>query len=100
MWLTGLAALGVWDLPRSGTEPVSPALADEFFTAEPPDLGIEPVSPASPPLQANSLPWSHRGSPREALRSHFVVEELLELRVKSRLTALLYPCHLTPAEYW
>ena len=36
----------MWDLPRSGTEPVSPALADEFFTAEPPDLGIEPVSPA------------------------------------------------------
>ena len=27
---------GVWDLPRSGTESVSPALADSFSTTEPP----------------------------------------------------------------
>ena len=27
------------------------------------DLGIEPMSPASPILQADSLPLSHRGSP-------------------------------------
>ena len=27
---------GVWDLPRSGTEPWSPALAGGFFTTEPP----------------------------------------------------------------
>ena len=26
----------MWDLPRSGTEPVSPALASRFFTTEPP----------------------------------------------------------------
>ena len=27
---------GVWDLPGPGIEPVSPALAGEFFTTEPP----------------------------------------------------------------
>ena len=27
---------GMWDLPRSGVEPVSPALAGGFFTTEPP----------------------------------------------------------------
>ena len=27
---------GMWDLPGSEVEPVSPALAGEFFTAEPP----------------------------------------------------------------
>ena len=26
---------GVWDLPGPGIEPVSPALAGEFFTTEP-----------------------------------------------------------------
>ena len=26
----------MWDLPESGIEPVSPALAGEFFTTEPP----------------------------------------------------------------
>ena len=26
----------MWDLPRPGIEPVSPALADGFFTTEPP----------------------------------------------------------------
>ena len=30
-----------------------------------PDPGIEPRSPVSPPLQANSLPLSHRRSPRK-----------------------------------
>ena len=30
---------GMWNLPRSGIEPVSPALACEFFTTEPPDWG-------------------------------------------------------------
>ena len=28
-----------------------------------PDLGVKPVSPASPTLEANSLPLSHLGSP-------------------------------------
>ena len=27
---------GLWDLPRSGIEPVSPALAGRFFATEPP----------------------------------------------------------------
>ena len=27
---------GMWDLPGSGMEPVSPAMADGFFTIEPP----------------------------------------------------------------
>ena len=33
---------GMWDLPRSGIEPVSPAMAGRFFTTEP------LVSPESP----------------------------------------------------
>ena len=28
-----------------------------------PDPGIKPVSPESPALQVDSLPWSHQGSP-------------------------------------
>ena len=28
--------LSMWDLPRSGIEPVSPAWAGRFFTTEPP----------------------------------------------------------------
>ena len=32
----GLVAQGLWDLPRPGIEPVFPALAGEFSTAEPP----------------------------------------------------------------
>ena len=31
-----LLLCGVWDLPRSGIEPVSPELTDGLFTAEPP----------------------------------------------------------------
>ena len=27
---------GMWDLPKSGTEPMSPALTGRFFTTEPP----------------------------------------------------------------
>ena len=42
LWLTGLVALRhvgssrMWDLPRSGLEPVSPALAGRFSTTAPP----------------------------------------------------------------
>ena len=32
----GLVALNVWDLPKLGIKPVSPALAGGFFTTEPP----------------------------------------------------------------
>ena len=28
---------GMWDLPGPGIEPMSPALADGFFTTEPPE---------------------------------------------------------------
>ena len=43
LWSTGSAAVGhslncsvaLWDPPRSGIEPVSPALAGGFFTPEP-----------------------------------------------------------------
>ena len=38
-----------------------------------PDTGIKPESPASPALQADSLPLSHRGSPQTAY-THPVVE--------------------------
>ena len=36
LWLTGLLPPGVWDLPRPGTEPVSPALAGRLITTGPP----------------------------------------------------------------
>ena len=36
LWRTGLVALRVWDLPRPGLEPVSPALAGGFLTTGPP----------------------------------------------------------------
>ena len=35
LWHRAQLSCGMWDLPRSGTEPVSPALADGFFTPEP-----------------------------------------------------------------
>ena len=42
-------SLGMWDRPRSGVEPVSPALAEGFFTTEPPgkplDLSLEQGPP-------------------------------------------------------
>ena len=33
---TGLVGPCIWDLPRYGIEPVSPALASGLFTTEPP----------------------------------------------------------------
>ena len=32
-----------------------------------PDLGIEPMSPAAPALQADSLPLSYQGSPMSSI---------------------------------
>ena len=39
MWLSGFLR-GMWNLPRSGIKPVSPALTGGFFTTEP--LGKPP----------------------------------------------------------
>ena len=36
LWLTGSVAPLMWDLPRPGLEPVSPALAGRFLTTAPP----------------------------------------------------------------
>ena len=36
-----LMFLGVWDVPRSGTEPVFPALVGGFFTTEPPGKPLD-----------------------------------------------------------
>ena len=35
LWHMGLIALSMWDLLRSGIEPVFPALAGRFFTTKP-----------------------------------------------------------------
>ena len=35
--LRGLVASTIWDLLRPGIEPVSPALAGQFFTTDPPE---------------------------------------------------------------
>ena len=45
---------GMWDLPRPGLEPVSPALAGRLSTTAPPG------KPAAWFLSAASLPWSQR----------------------------------------
>ena len=36
-----------------------------------PDLGIEPLSPGTPALQADSLPLRHRGKPQMGLDELF-----------------------------
>ena len=36
LWHTGSVALSMWDLPRAGTELMSPASADTFLTTWPP----------------------------------------------------------------
>lgn len=33
LWLEGLVPLSLWDLPRPGNTPMSPALADGYLTA-------------------------------------------------------------------
>ena len=38
LWLAGL--VGMWDLPRPGIKPVSPALAGGFVTTEPPGKSL------------------------------------------------------------
>ena len=40
LWHTGLLALGVWNLPRAGTEPASPALAGGLPTTGPPGKSL------------------------------------------------------------
>ena len=42
-WLTGLAVHGMWDLPRSGHEPVSPASAGRLSTTAPPGKPSEHI---------------------------------------------------------
>ena len=37
LWYRGLAALRMWDLPRSGVESTSPESAGVFFSIEPPE---------------------------------------------------------------
>ena len=56
-----------------------------------PDPGIEPMSPASPSLQANSLPLSHRGSP-QYFQMHPIFHQFHFLRFCRKLpfTPVLY----------
>ena len=44
LWYTGLVAPGMWDLPRPGLEPVSPALAGGFLTTAPPGNLLKRIS--------------------------------------------------------
>ena len=46
---------GMWDLPRPGIKPVSPALAGGFFTTEPPGKPEDPSY--SPVLENSSVLW-------------------------------------------
>ena len=52
---------GMWDLPRPGLEPVSPALAGGFSTTAPPG---KPLSGFFPPIISLAMP---KGSARVAL---------------------------------
>ena len=42
------------------------------FAGDLPNAGIEPVSPASPTVQADSLPLSHQGSPHIYGNTHTI----------------------------
>ena len=48
---------GMWDLPRSGLEPVTPALAGRFSTTAPPGKPLAcPLCPAIPTLPTTLHP--------------------------------------------
>ena len=48
---------GMWDLPRPGLEPVSPALAGGFSTTAPPGKPLQ-----LPTILAISVPWGRQNS--------------------------------------
>ena len=54
-----------------------------FPTAGNPDPGIELASPASPALQANSLPTEPPGKPRQYKKDKEFIELLMELESES-----------------
>ena len=62
----------MWDLPRPGIEPVSPALAGRFFTTEPPgkpyrlSLVAEVVRQNTYTVGKHSV-FSHRGTGKVSL---------------------------------
>ena len=43
MWLTGVVARGMWNLPRPGIEPVSPSVAGTFISTEPPGESLSHI---------------------------------------------------------
>ena len=53
LWcMTASLLLSIWDLPRSGIKPMSPALAVGFFTTEPPgESRIVPFNMLSIPIR-------------------------------------------------
>ena len=63
--------VALWTVTRQASLPMGFS-KQEYWSGLPcpppgdlPDPGIKPRSPVSPALQANSLPLSHRGSPRK-----------------------------------
>ena len=52
---------GMWNLPRSGIKPVSPALAGGFFTTEPPGKPAEMTFAFQKPILSHitCLKWAH-----------------------------------------
>ena len=61
LWHKGLVVprlshiLGMWDLPKPGMEPVSPALAGQFFTTEPPGKPPHAVFISQPSVFISSV---------------------------------------------
>ena len=54
LWHMGLVLCGMWDLPRPGMEPMSPALAGGFFTTESPG---KPEGSSCYPFHPYTMSW-------------------------------------------
>ena len=79
---------GMWDLPRPGLEPVSPALAGRFSTAAPPGKPqISFLKPVFCYLQLQSSWFKH----------HLVEQFCLTKRCIYSLTYWLGPCYIPSA---
>ena len=56
-------SMAMWDLPRPGLEPVSPALAGRFSTTAPPGKPqkCELLRQATPPKESEDIPFPTKG---------------------------------------
>ena len=81
LWCTGLVFRGMWDLPRPGIEPVSPALAGGFLTTAPPGksqftLYSKPLIPTTLSLLVNPSGLYFLSFPVQTLQSVIIIISL------------------------